>query len=74
MNFGNVEHSADVVIGCDGVYSALRKDAIQDDSPLHYLGVMVGLGICASNHTLTESRIFQTSDGKGRFYSMPFKK
>ena len=52
LDFDSRNYEADVVIGCDGIYSNLRRLAIEDDAPLKYLGVMVGLGICGSNHSL----------------------
>lgn len=52
LDFNSRKYEADVVIGCDGIYSNLRKLAIEDDAPLNYLGVMVGLGICGSKHSL----------------------
>ena len=52
LDFDSRKYEADVVIGCDGIYSNLRKLAIEDDAPLNYLGVMVGLGICGSKHSL----------------------
>jgi 2-polyprenyl-6-methoxyphenol hydroxylase-like FAD-dependent oxidoreductase len=71
---GKVRHHADLAIGCDGIFSSLRKLSYPNDPPLSYLGVMVILGICTSSHPLCQERIFQSSDGHGRFYSMPFSK
>lgn len=71
---GNKLFNTDLVVGCDGIYSNVRTIAAKNDPALNYLGVMVILGICPSRHSLNKERIFQTSNGHGRFYSMPFLK
>lgn len=61
---------ASVVVGADGIFSAIQKQKIGD--PLEYLGVIVILGIVPSSHALTEDRVFQTLDGSTRLFVMPF--
>ncbi len=62
------------MVGCDGIFSTLRKLATIEEKELNFLGVMIVLGISGSEHTLATERIFQSSNGSGRFYSMPFRK
>ena len=47
-----------IMIGCDGIYSSVRKAAVLNESPLNYLGVVVVLGLCKSSHVLNQNRIF----------------
>lgn len=74
--------NADLVVGADGVRSAVRKLLIGDDrSPLHFLGCIVILGICPltalnglENSLLDSATVFQTSNGNDRIYIMPYTK
>jgi 2-polyprenyl-6-methoxyphenol hydroxylase-like FAD-dependent oxidoreductase len=68
------EEVSDLVIGCDGIYSILRKYALSSNEGLTYLGIIVVLGLCGSDHPLTKERVFQTADGEARLFSMPFIK
>ena len=84
MNFqvdGGIKSAkADVVVGADGIRSAVRKLLIGDDiSPLRYLGCIVILGICPlgalqgiDSSLLDSATIFQTANGNERIYIMPF--
>jgi len=71
-------HSADLVVGADGIYSSVRWIALWDTtSPLRYLGCIVILGICSleklSPHKLLDGEtVFQTVDGVQRIYMMPY--
>ncbi len=78
---GKLQHTtADLVVGADGIRSAVRKMLIGDDTtPLQYLGCIVVLGICplsALQHiqsTLLDSAtVFQTANGHERIYMMPY--
>ncbi|MGO3346716.1 MAG: FAD-dependent oxidoreductase [Marinomonas sp.] len=71
---------ADLVVGADGIRSAVRQLLIADDvSPLRYLGCLVILGICPLadlenlEHDLLDSAtVFQTANGHDRIYVMPY--
>jgi 2-polyprenyl-6-methoxyphenol hydroxylase-like FAD-dependent oxidoreductase len=84
LNFqvdGEIKSSkADLVVGADGIRSAVRRLLISDDiTPLRYLGCIVILGICplsaleGLNSTLLDSAtVFQTANGNERIYMMPY--
>jgi 2-polyprenyl-6-methoxyphenol hydroxylase-like FAD-dependent oxidoreductase len=71
---------ADLVVGADGIRSAVRRLLIgEKKSPLHYLDCIVILGIChlaalrnISSDLLDSSTVFQTANGNERIYIMPF--
>jgi 2-polyprenyl-6-methoxyphenol hydroxylase-like FAD-dependent oxidoreductase len=71
---------ADLVVGADGIRSAVRKLLIGDDvSPLRYLGCIVILGICPlsaleniESPLLDSATVFQTANGNERIYMMPY--
>ncbi len=71
---------ADLVVGADGIYSAVRSALIKEEAcPLQYIGYMVILGICSlksiqeTTSTLFDSEtVFQTVNGSERIYVMPF--
>ncbi len=71
---------ADLVVGADGIRSAVRRLLIGDDiTPLRYLGCIVILGICPLQHLegvesslLDSATVFQTANGNERIYIMPF--
>jgi salicylate hydroxylase len=70
-----VIHTASVMVGADGIRSAVRRQKIGDiASPLRYLGCIVILGIAESPVSpLTDGEtVFQTADGTTRLYAMPF--
>lgn len=72
--------TADLVVGADGIRSAVRKMMIGDEAtPLNYLGCIVILGICklsALQHIesslLDSATVFQTANGHERIYIMPY--
>lgn len=72
--------SADLVVGADGIRSAMRRILIGEEaSPLRYLGCLVVLGICpleqlnGFEHELLDSAtVFQTANGVERMYMMPY--
>jgi 2-polyprenyl-6-methoxyphenol hydroxylase-like FAD-dependent oxidoreductase len=72
--------SADLVVGADGIRSAVRKITIgEETTPLLYLGCIVILGICKLNalqhiqsHLLDSATVFQTANGHERIYMMPY--
>ncbi len=67
--------SADLVVGADGVRSAVRS-LVVDNTPLRYLGYVVILGICPleglESPLLDSSTVFQTVNGIERMYMMPY--
>lgn len=71
---------ADLVVGADGIRSAVRKLLIGEEiSPLRYLDCIVILGICPlaavndlKSPLLDSETVFQTANGKERIYIMPF--
>ncbi len=71
---------ADLVVGADGIRSAVRKLTIGEDiTPLRYLDCIVILGICPlssiediSSPLLDSATVFQTANGNERIYVMPY--
>jgi 2-polyprenyl-6-methoxyphenol hydroxylase-like FAD-dependent oxidoreductase len=71
---------ADLVVGADGIRSAVRHLLIGDEqTPLRYLGCIVILGICSLEaleavrcSLLDSATVFQTVNGHDRIYMMPF--
>ncbi|MFL9829690.1 NAD(P)/FAD-dependent oxidoreductase [Flavobacterium sp. ST-87] len=71
---------ADLVVGADGIRSAVRKLIIgEDETPLRYLGCIVILGICplkaldgVDSSLLDSATVFQTANGNERIYVMPY--
>ena len=71
---------ADLIVGADGIRSAVRKLKIGDEiSPLRYLGCIVILGICPlkalagiESSLLDSATVFQTANGNERIYMMPY--
>ncbi len=84
LNFqvdGKIKHTrADLVVGADGIRSALRQLIIGEDAtPLRYLGCIVILGICplhalegVESDLLDSATVFQTANGNERIYMMPY--
>ena len=78
---GEIKHArADLVVGADGIRSAVRRLLIGEDvTPLHYLGCIVILGICPlsalegiDSSLLDSATVFQTANGNERIYIMPY--
>ena len=78
---GEVKHiKADLLVGADGVRSAVRNILIgAERTPLRYLGCVVILGICPlkdlegiESTLLDSATVFQTANGNERIYIMPF--
>ncbi|WP_433763572.1 FAD-dependent oxidoreductase [Flavobacterium ginsenosidimutans] len=71
---------ADLVVGADGIRSAVRKLIIgEDQTPLRYLDCIVILGICPlsaleghDSLLLDSATVFQTANGNERIYIMPY--
>lgn len=71
---------ADLIVGADGIRSAVRNLLIgEDSSPLRYLDCIVILGICpllalkdVDSELLDSATVFQTANGNERIYIMPF--
>jgi 2-polyprenyl-6-methoxyphenol hydroxylase-like FAD-dependent oxidoreductase len=74
--------TADLVVGADGIRSAVRQQLIGDAAtPLRYLDCIVILGICplsalkdVESELLDSATVFQTANGNERIYMMPFNK
>jgi 2-polyprenyl-6-methoxyphenol hydroxylase-like FAD-dependent oxidoreductase len=72
--------TADLVVGADGIRSAMRKLSIgEEHAPLQYLGCIVILGICPlaaldglESPLLDSATVFQTANGNERIYMMPY--
>jgi 2-polyprenyl-6-methoxyphenol hydroxylase-like FAD-dependent oxidoreductase len=72
--------SADLVVGADGIRSAVRRLLIGEEmSPLRYLDCIVILGICPlkalnglNSPLLDSATVFQTANGNERIYMMPY--
>lgn len=72
--------NADLVVGADGIRSAVRRLLIPEEvSPLRYLGCIVILGICSlaalgdvESDLLDSATVFQTANGNERIYVMPY--
>lgn len=71
---------ADLIVGADGIRSAVRKLLIGEDiTPLRYLDCIVILGICPlsaleniDSSLLDSATVFQTANGNERIYMMPY--
>lgn len=71
---------ADMIVGADGIRSAVRNILIgEESSPLRYLDCIVILGICplsalenSDHHLLDSATVFQTANGNERIYMMPY--
>ncbi|WP_194852369.1 FAD-dependent oxidoreductase [Nonlabens antarcticus] len=71
---------ADLLIGADGIRSAVRKLVINEDrAHLQYLDCIVILGICSlaalediESSLLDSATVFQTANGNERIYMMPY--
>lgn len=84
LNFqvnGKIKNAkADLIVGADGIRSAVRKLVIDEEvSPLRYLGCIVILGICpleaikgVDSELLDSATVFQTANGNERIYMMPY--
>jgi len=84
LNFlvdGEIKSSkADLVVGADGIRSAVRRLLIGEDvTPLRYLDCIVILGICPltaleglDSFLLDSATVFQTANGNERIYIMPY--
>ena len=74
-----VEERTDLLVGADGIRSAVREQWIGNATPLRYLDCMVLLGICPKealhdleSDLLDGATVFQTADGETRIYMMPY--
>ena len=65
---------AALLIGSDGIFSTVRRQLALPRDRLHYVGLLVVLGIHEGplSLPLAERRIFETVDGTSRIYAMPF--
>jgi 2-polyprenyl-6-methoxyphenol hydroxylase-like FAD-dependent oxidoreductase len=72
--------TSDLLVGADGIRSAVRKMIIGDETtPLLYLDCIVILGICKlsalkdiQSELLDSATVFQTANGHDRIYMMPY--
>ncbi len=81
-NGKEISHTADLIVGADGIRSTVRTRQLKEDpSPLQYLGCIVILGICPlsvlsdlDSDLLDSATVFQTANGYERIYIMPYSK
>ena len=77
---GQEKHAtAHLLVGADGIRSAVRSILFKNDPPLRYLGCIVILGICTlesleglESELLDSATVFQTANGTERIYMMPY--
>lgn len=79
LNGKDIQKTADLVVGADGIRSIIREQILKNDTPLRYLDCMVILGICSlesiknvKSTLLDSATVFQTSNGNERIYMMPY--
>jgi 2-polyprenyl-6-methoxyphenol hydroxylase-like FAD-dependent oxidoreductase len=80
VNGNSKKINTDLVVGADGIRSAVRNLIIGDQTtPLLYLGCIVILGICKlsalhdiQSNLLDSATVFQTANGHERIYMMPY--
>ncbi|BAO56039.1 FAD-dependent oxidoreductase [Nonlabens marinus] len=72
---------AGMVVGADGIRSAVRDFVLDTKAPLQYLDCIVILGICPlsrlgdfDSELLDSATVFQTANGQERIYMMPYNK
>jgi 2-polyprenyl-6-methoxyphenol hydroxylase-like FAD-dependent oxidoreductase len=74
---GGVEtHKFDVLVGADGIHSAVRSRLAETagvPNTLRYLGVALIIGISSTRHELLNRKGFYTLDGRHRLFTMPFE-
>lgn len=65
---------AALLVGSDGIFSAVRRQLSLPGDCLNYVGLVVTLGIVegTADVPLAQRRIFETVDGTTRIYAMPF--
>ena len=65
---------ASLLVGCDGIFSTVRRQLAIPGDRLNYCGLMVVMGIVPGTTDVpwTRRRIFETVDGNTRIYAMPF--
>lgn len=70
---GSSESGVDLLIGADGIRSAVVQQlAPNDDTGLNYLGIFIILGIAEFCHPLLDERGFYSLDGTHRLFTMPY--
>ena len=80
VNGNSKKISTDLLVGADGIRSAVRNLIIGDQTtPLLYLDCIVILGICKlsalqdiQSNLLDSATVFQTANGHERIYMMPY--
>ena len=70
---GSQISGVDLLIGADGIRSAVVKHLVPNDSGLNYLGIFIILGISDFYHALLDERGFYTVDGNHRLFTMPYE-
>jgi 2-polyprenyl-6-methoxyphenol hydroxylase-like FAD-dependent oxidoreductase len=69
---GTVVSNVDLLVAADGLRSKVVS-SIVPSSDLHYLGVVLILGIADYCHALLDERGFYTLDGNHRLFTMPYQ-
>lgn len=71
----HAEDSFDLVVGADGIRSALRRSLIANDEPLNASGIVVVLGrVKVPLDDRFAGRVFEIVDGLARIYAMPYNR
>jgi hypothetical protein len=71
---GTTESGVDLLVGADGMNSAVLKTLMPNgDDLLSYLGIFLILGISDFCHSLLDERGFYTLDGSHRLFTMPYQ-
>ena len=70
---GSTSSGVDLLIGADGIRSAVVKHLVPNDTGLNYLGIFIILGISDFHHPLLDERGFYTVDGNHRLFTMPYE-
>lgn len=70
---GSTQPGIDLLVGADGIRSAVVKHLVPHDKGLKYLGIFIILGIADYHHSLLDERGFYTLDGNHRLFTMPYQ-
>lgn len=69
---GSSESGVDLLIGADGIRSAVLQQLVPNSAGLNYLGIFIILGIAEFCHPLLDECGFYSLDGTHRLFTMPY--